>query len=112
MKATYKDLASQLPRSNQPVLKNVLYNQCHLQKQKIIIDKQRQHIEESVPKKYDIFDRKARRELLKRTNIGRRGHIIPKSFPSEIFTSYWNKLKSIFGHMRKDPEPDDPISKA
>lgn len=75
-----------------------------------MLEKQKQYIEESTQKKYDIFDRRKRRDRLKRTNFGRKGHIVPRDFPSEIFTHYWNKLKSIFGHMRKEQDPEDPIS--
>ena len=75
------------------------------------MERQKQYVEEYAQKKYDIFDRRKRRDRLKRINFGRKGHIPPRDFPSEIFTQYWNKLKSIFGHMRKELDPDDPISK-
>jgi len=109
--ATYNELASQLPKSNQHILKNVLYNQYQITNRKIYADNMKKAIDESVKKKYDIFDRETRRKRLKKTNFTRRGYIPLRGFPSEIFTHNWNKFKSIFGHSRRDPDPDDPISK-
>jgi len=34
-----------------------------------------------------------------------------ENFPSELFTEYFGKLKTIFGHMKRDPDPEDPLSK-
>jgi hypothetical protein len=73
--------------------------------------KEKDRIIKQTTEKYNILDHKKRRERLHRPKLRSNRTNVFNNFPPEIFTDSWNKFKSVFGHLRRDIDPDDPISK-
>jgi len=88
-----------------------MYNQYRINKQKMHSKQEVDTLIADVQKKYSVIDYKGRRKQLKRRSNSKRGYVPRTDYPAEIFTNYWNKYKSMFGHAKKDQDPDDPISK-
>lgn len=110
--SSYEDLQSQMPSISGPVLKNLVSNQYQIIKKK---NSSKQEIDRTISDiqlKYDILGCRARRDRLKRKIKSQRGYIPSLEYSPEIFTQYWGRLKSLFGHIKKDNlDPEDPISK-
>jgi len=89
----------------------MVFNQYQISKQKLASKQEVDHIIQEIQKKFNIFDYKSRREFLRKRSKNKRGSRSTSEYPVEIFTHYWNKFKSMFGHAKKEQDPDDPISK-
>lgn len=68
-------------------------------------------IKQSVEEKYNIFDFKKRRERLRGPKRKGFRYEMKEFYSPDIFSETWNKFKSVFGHMKKVPDPEDPLSK-
>jgi hypothetical protein len=110
-KCTFEDLKSQIPTSDKPILKNMIENQYKLTLEQHSIKSQKDKIVKDVQEKYNIFDHKQRRKRLRDPKYRGTRNDPAYNFPVEIFTENWNKFKSLFGHLKRDLDPDDPISK-
>jgi len=108
--SSYQDLRSQIPTSKEPILRNIMYNQYQINKQRMHNKQEVNTLIAEVQQKFNVIDYKSRRKQLKRRRNSKRGYVPRMDYPVEIFTNYWNKYKSMFGHARKEQDPDDPIN--
>jgi len=88
-----------------------MFNQYKINKQRVHSKQEVDNIIQGIQKRFNILDFKRRREFLERRLKNKRGSRLTTEYPPEIFTHYWNRFKSMFGHAKKDQDPDDPISK-
>lgn len=75
------------------------------------LKKEKDNLIKQTEEKYSIFDPKKRRDRLHRPKSKSNRTNVFNNFPPEIFTDCWNKFKSVFGHLRRDLDPEDPISR-
>ena len=87
-----------------------MYNEYQINKQRMASKQETDHLINKIQKKYNIFDFKERRNRIKRKSKSRKGYITSKEYSPEIFTQYWNKFKSMFGHVKRELDNDDLIS--
>lgn len=108
---TYYELKSQVSLPTQPFLEKMVHQQYLKHREYAELKQEKDILVEKIREKYDLFDLKKRRSALTRRPSLRSLRPSFENFPSEIFTEYWGKLKTIFGHMKRDPDPEDPLSK-
>jgi hypothetical protein len=107
----YDELKSQLPNIDHPILKNVIENHYRLSKEKLTLKSEKDQIIGRSQQKYDVFNLKKRRERTMRPKFKGFRYDSVENFPPELFAENWNRFKSMFGHLRRDLDPEDPISK-
>lgn len=111
--ATYEEFSSQIPRPKQSMLKDLVHYQYVKHKELLELTQEKDMITEKVRKEHDIFDFKKRRDILSRRSALKGVKKLRETYgnyPSEIFTENWGKFKTIFGHMKREPDPEDPLS--
>jgi len=108
--SSYYELDSQVPVPETNLLKTMVHHQYLRQKEGLEIKQKRDTIIENIRQKHEIFDIKKRRSALIRRPSLRNLRPSFEVFPTEIFTEYWGKLKTIYGHMKRIPDPEDPLS--
>ncbi len=108
--ATYNELKTQLPEAKEPVLKNAMYHQSKIHQQRFYSKQETNQIIETIQNEFQLFDSKKRRDRIQNRALNSRGNRESADYPTEIFTHHWKKFKSVFGHAKKEQDPEDPIS--
>lgn len=110
---TFGDLKSQFPPPSTPLIKNMVQHQYHKQKECLQIKQEKESIIQRIKEEHDLLSARKRRDILTRRSSLKsllRSRAEYENFPAEIFTEYWGKLKTFFGHLKREIDPEDPLS--